>query len=76
MIGTKVIDVIEPIHFSGPSPGDNSAIAEEEKKEWPKTSPSDQPSVTDQDEPHGAAQQRPSEMIKIPVQRPSEEEKK
>ena len=32
--------------------------------------------MTDQDDPKGAAQQRPSEEIKTPVQRPIEEETK
>ena len=32
-MGTKVMDINEPIHFCGPSPGEQSAIAEEEKKE-------------------------------------------
>ena len=53
-IGTIRSLIDEPIHFSGPSPGDQSAIIEEEeKKEQP-----DLPPVTDQDDPKGAAQQR------------------
>ena len=62
MRGTKVMDITEPIHFSGPSPGDLSNMPEEEKKkEQPMTSETNQPPVTDQDDPRGAAQQRPSE---------------
>ena len=50
-------EVKEPIHFCGPSPFDNSAIAEEEeKKEKPETSQPDQHPVTDQDDSYGAAQ--------------------
>ena len=30
--GRRLVQVKEPIHFSGPSPFDNSAIAEEEEK--------------------------------------------
>ena len=33
--GTIDNDINEPIHFCGPSPGDESAITEEEKKEEP-----------------------------------------
>ena len=60
-------EVKKPIHFCGPSPFDNSAIAEEEeKKELPDTSQPDQHPVTDQDDPNGAAQQRPYEETKGP----------
>ena len=74
-IGTKDIKIIEPIHFSGPSPGDNSAMIEEDKKEKPINSQPDQHLVADQDDPKSAAQQKPLEMINA-VQRPIEEEKK
>ena len=66
----------EPIHFAGPSPGDQSTIAEEVKMEYPKTSQSDQPQMTDQDDPYGAAQQSPPEEITPQVQRPINEETK
>ena len=72
------MDIIEPIHFFGPSPGDQSAIAEMEKKEQPETSQPDLIPETDQDDPHGAAQQRPPEETNLttPIQRPLEEEVK
>ena len=47
LIGTKDIKIIEPIHFSGPSPGDNSAMIKEE----PMISQSDQHLVANQDDP-------------------------
>ena len=50
-------------------------MIEEEKKEEPMNSQSDQHLVADQDDPKGVAQQRPLEMINT-VQRPIEEEKK
>ena len=53
------MDITEPIHFFGPSPNEQSAIIEEEKKEYAETSQTDQLPPTDQDDPHGAAQQRP-----------------
>ena len=56
-IGTIRLLIIEPIHFSGPSPGDQSTIAEEEQKEEHKTSKPDRLPVIDQDDPLGAAQQ-------------------
>ena len=50
--------ITEPIHFFGPSPGDQSAIiAEEEKKEEPETSQPDKTIVTDYDDPLGPARQ-------------------
>ena len=56
---------LEPIHFCGPSPFDNSAITEEEeKKEYPDTSQPDHHPVTDHYDPNGAAQQRPNEETK------------
>ena len=75
-MGTIRYNISEPIHFFGPSPGYQSAIAEEDKKEQPHTFPSDQPLVTVQEDPKGAAQQRPSEEIMIPVQKPIKEETK
>ena len=74
--GTKDIQIIEPIHFSGPSPGYQSAIAEEEKKEQSQTSQSDRPQVADNDDPNGAAQQSTPDLITTPVQRPIKEEVK
>ena len=65
----------EPIHFSGPSPGDNSAAIIEKKKEVPRNSQPDQHLVADTDDTKGAAQQRPHEKINA-VQSPIEEEKK
>ena len=57
----------EPIHFLGPSPFDDSAIAdEEEKKEQPETSQPDQHALTDHDDPNGAAQQKPNEETNRP----------
>ena len=75
--GTIGYNINEPIHFSGPSPGDQSAIAEEEEKQ-PETLPLDQTPVFDQDDPLGAAQQRNPEETNIttPVQRPIQEEVK
>ena len=73
--GTINLKINEPIHFSGPSPGYQSTITEEEKKEQPKTSEPDQHLVTDHDDPHGAAQQSPPEDINQ-VQRPINEETK
>ena len=43
IIGTKFMKIDEPIHFGGPSPGDQSTIAKEEKKEYPLTSTPKQP---------------------------------
>ena len=76
--GTIINNIHEPIHFTGPSPGDQSAIAEEEKKDKVKTSEPEQLQVTNQDDPRGAAQQSPSEETNLitPVLRPIEEEKK
>ena len=61
--------IVEPIHFAGPSPGDQSGKSE-------KKNIRSSPPVTDQDDPLGAAQQAPPEEIKAPVQRPIEEEVK
>ena len=47
----------EPIHFFGPSPGDQSDVTEEEEMKQSKISLPDQPPVIDQDDPNGAAQQ-------------------
>ena len=74
--GTIGYNINEPIHFCGPSPGDQSAIAEEEKKEQPMTSVLNQPPETDQDDPHGAAQQRPPDDMTPQVPRPIKEETK
>ena len=68
--GTIGCNINEPIHFSGPSPGDQSAIDEEVKKEYPM---SPEP---DQDDPHGAAQQRPHDEMTPQVKRPIKEETK
>ena len=45
--GTIDYNINEPIHFAGPSPGDQSAIAEEEKKEQVENSQTQQPLMTD-----------------------------
>ena len=66
----------EPIHFSGPSPGDQSAIAVEEKQDLLETSQPDHPLVTNQDDSRGAAQQSPFEEITTKVQMPIMEELK
>ena len=71
--GTIRNKIIEPIHFSGPSPGDQSAIAKEEKKEEPETSQPDQPPVIDKDDPLGPAQQSPTEET-TPAQKVIKEE--
>ena len=49
------MNINEPIHFAGPSPGDQSANVEEEKKEYAETSQTDQPLVANQGDPLGAA---------------------
>ena len=54
--GTIDYNIKEPIHFAGPSPGEQSAIIEE-KKEQIETSQTNQLPATDQDDPNGAAQQ-------------------
>ena len=53
--GTIGYNINEPIHFAGPSPGEQSASIEEDKMEYAETSQTDQPPVTDQDDPNGAA---------------------
>ena len=63
------MDVIEPIHFAGPSPGDQSAIAEEEKKEMAETAQTNQSLVIDQDDPLRAAQQKSPYETTPPVKR-------
>ena len=64
----------EPIHFGGPSPGDQSAIAvEEEKKEEPETSRREKHPATDHDDPLGPAQQSPTEGT-TPAQKVIKEE--
>ena len=69
--GSIAYNINEPIHFSGPSPGDNSTIAiEEENKEQPKISQPDHPQVTDQEDPKGVAQQRTSETEKEETKEP------
>ena len=65
MQGTIAYNINEPIHLSGPSPGDQSAIIEEEKKEYAET---DRPQI-DQDDPMGAAQQSSPEETTPPVQK-------
>ena len=70
------MDVIEPIHFAGPSPGEQSASIEEEMKEQAETSQIDQPPATDQDDPNCAAQQSSPDEITTPIKRPTIEEKK
>ena len=70
------MSIIEPIHFAGPSPGDQSAIVEEEKKEQAKTSKPEQLTVTNQDDSYGAAQQSSPDEINTQVQRPIKEETK
>ena len=68
--GTISLNINEPIHFAGPSPGKQSIIDEEEKKEQPKTSQQDKILVANQDESRVAAKQSP------PIQRPIEEQTK
>ena len=75
--GTKFIKIKEPIHFDGPSPGDQTDIAEEEdNEEQPMKSEPDLPLVPDQVETLGAAQQSPHEEIATSVQRLINEETK
>ena len=76
MKGTKLIDITEPIHFFGPSPGEQYASIEEEKKEQAETLQTDQPPATDQDDPHGPAQQSSPDQITPLVKRPTIEETK
>ena len=77
MCGTKSIKIDEPIHFSGPSPGEQSAIAvEEEMKEVLETSQPVKLTVTDHDDPLGPAQQSSTEEISNPVQKVKKEETK
>ena len=60
--GSKFMKIDEPIHFGGPSPGDQSTIAiEEDKMEEPETPQPVKPTVTDNVDPLGPARQSPTE---------------
>ena len=63
----------EPIHFGGPSPGDQSAITQEEKKEEAETSKQEKHPVTNQDDPLSPAQQLPTKEITTSVQKVNKE---
>ena len=76
MKGTIAYNINEPIHLAGPSPGDQSTIPEEEKKEYAETAQTDQPQVIDRDDPLGAAQQSSPDEITPPVQKAIYEETK
>ena len=74
--GTKFIKINEPIHIDGPSPGDQTTIAEAEEEDQTQKFEPDLPVMTDKDDSHGAAQQLPPEETTTPVQRPTKEELK
>ena len=75
--GTEDIEIDEPIHFAGPSPGEKSKIAKEKKMEITTTSePVQQPPMNNEDDPQGAAQQTPPQEITPLVQRPIKEDTK